>query len=381
MTPPVRERAAAAAGPRPPARRGRSGPRRRSSRQSPDAARARQLAAVRGRQQAALAGDGEGPVEVAGQARAARRWRARSRRPPVRVPRGEPGQRPGVQRVLHPVGRDHDPRSRSRCSRARCRDRVQDDLQGRDQPAEPRGVRRSGRPGSPASPSRPRRRPRRPRAPAAGCPRARAGRTGRCRTAAGSGTSRARRSPAAGAAQPPVSASGSRTPYLSASSSRVAGRIEPVKCRCRWALGSSAYVALHSRILPHVRLRIAVAGSLIVVLLALRTKWPPGRSRRRLTHSGRADQSRRLGQQLLEPADALDEVLVAQRVGQPQVAGRAEGLARDDGDLGLVQDQRGELDARSAGACRGSPCRAAPSPTGRRRTRPRARGRPRRRSR
>ena len=38
--------------------------------------------------------------------------------------------------------------------------------------------------------------------------------------------------------------------------------------------------------------------------------------------------SARLGQQLLDPGDALDEVLVAQGVRQAQVARRAEGLAR-----------------------------------------------------
>ncbi len=37
---------------------------------------------------------------------------------------------------------------------------------------------------------------------------------------------------------PAVSASGRCTPCRRARSSRVAGRMEPVKCRCRWALGS-----------------------------------------------------------------------------------------------------------------------------------------------
>ncbi len=38
---------------------------------------------------------------------------------------------------------------------------------------------------------------------------------------------------------PLVRASGRCTPYLSARSSSVPGRIDPVKCRCRWAFGSS----------------------------------------------------------------------------------------------------------------------------------------------
>ena len=56
-----------------------------------------------------------------------------------------------------------------------------------------------------------------------------------------------------------------------------------------------------------------------------------------------AGQSRGLGEQPLDPADALDQVVVAERVRQPQVAGRAERLARHHGDLRLVQDQRGQL--------------------------------------
>ena len=51
------------------------------------------------------------------------------------------------------------------------------------------------------------------------------------------------------------------------------------------------------------------------------------------------------------PADALDQVVVAEGVGHPQVAGGAEGLAGDDGDLGLLQDQLGQL-ARWSSAVR-----------------------------
>ena len=60
-----------------------------------------------------------------------------------------------------------------------------------------------------------------------------------------------------------------------------------------------------------------------------------GRGRR-----ARAERASAAAEQSLHPADALDQVVVAQRVGQPEVAGRAERLARHDGDLGLVQDQR-----------------------------------------
>ena len=199
--PPVGEPAAAAAGPRPPARRGRSAPACRSSRQSRTLARAGQLAAVRGGEQAALAGDGEGAVEVAGQAAAL----------VVGEPEADDARGPRTARRAGPAcGRPAGASSGWRrpgpaCRRPVSRDarvhRVQDDLQGRDQPAEPRGVR--GRVDLDLQParSRPRRPPRRPRAPAAGCPRGRAGRSGRCRRAAGSGTSRARRWPAASAAR------------------------------------------------------------------------------------------------------------------------------------------------------------------------------------
>src|SRR3954464_16063872 len=51
----------------------------------------------------------------------------------------------------------------------------------------------------------------------------------------------------------------------------------------------------------------------------------------------------RLGEQLLQSADALDDVLIAQGVGEPEVSARAEGLTRDDGDLGLLQDQGGQF--------------------------------------
>ena len=83
----------------------------------------------------------------------------------------------------------------------------------------------------------------------------------------------------------------------------------------------------------------------------------------------------RRGQQPLHARDALDEVVVAQGVGHPHVAGRPEGLAGDDGDLGLLQDQLGQLRAGLRRRGRRSGGRAGPSPTGRRRTRPAAPGR------
>jgi hypothetical protein len=48
-----------------------------------------------------------------------------------------------------------------------------------------------------------------------------------------------------------------------------------------------------------------------------------------------------VGDEFGDPSDALGDVVVAQGVGEPQVARGAERLARDRGDLDLVQDQRG----------------------------------------
>ena len=45
-------------------------------------------------------------------------------------------------------------------------------------------------------------------------------------------------------------------------------------------------------------------------------------------------------------ADALGEVVVAEGVRHPQVAGGAEGLAWDDRHLDLVQDDVGQRDRR-----------------------------------
>src|SRR5439155_16863568 len=51
-----------------------------------------------------------------------------------------------------------------------------------------------------------------------------------------------------------------------------------------------------------------------------------------------------LAEQLGDAADALGQVDVAERVGQPGVAGRAERLTGHDGDPRLVEDDLGQLD-------------------------------------
>ena len=78
----------------------------------------------------------------------------------------------------------------------------------------------------------------------------------------------------------------------------------------------------------------------------------PARGARRPDRGRRPRRGRRPGelllgraQQPLHPGDALDQVVVAQRVGHPQVARGPERLAGDDGHLGLLQDQLGQLDA------------------------------------
>ena len=76
------------------------------------------------------------------------------------------------------------------------------------------------------------------------------------------------------------------------------------------------------------------------------------------------------GQEFGHPVHAGDQVVVAQRIGQPEVAGRAERLAGHHRDLRLVQHQRGQL----AGRRRPNPVERLAdqlrSPTGTRRTRP-----------
>jgi hypothetical protein len=87
-----------------------------------------------------------------------------------------------------------------------------------------------------------------------------------------------------------------------------------VKCRCRWAFG-------------HVR---TARGS----PLAGRASPPGGRGESRPLTSG---------EELLQPGDALDQVVVAARVGEPEVARGAERLTGHDRDLGLLQDVLGQV--------------------------------------
>ena len=102
---------------------------------------------------------------------------------------------------------------------------------------------------------------------------------------------------------------------------------------------------LHSRILPYVRaVPVAAFPDRGLARTNETERATSARSRRSAAQRPGTAQSARLRQQLLDAGDALDEVLVAQGVRQPQIARRAERLARNDRDLGLVQDQRGQLD-------------------------------------
>src|SRR6202012_2447729 len=97
-------------------------------------------------------------------------------------------------------------------------------------------------------------------------------------------------------------AEGRWTPCWRARSTSVECRIAPVRCRCRCALGS----------------------------------WSSGRAIRLVC----------LPQQLADAGHAFFQVTVAQRAGQPEVTRRAERLTRHHRDLGLVQDERGQLGRR-----------------------------------
>ena len=69
------------------------------------------------------------------------------------------------------------------------------------------------------------------------------------------------------------------------------------------------------------------------------------RQRRQVTAGPRGldDAGRHLAEELLEAGDALDQVVVAERVGPPQVPRRPERLARHDCDLRFVEDELGQL--------------------------------------
>src|SRR5215207_10323142 len=55
-------------------------------------------------------------------------------------------------------------------------------------------------------------------------------------------------------------------------------------------------------------------------------------------------------EQTLDPAHALRQVVVAERIGEPQVAAGSERLAGGHRDLSGVEDELGELRARRRGA-------------------------------
>ena len=75
--------------------------------------------------------------------------------------------------------------------------------------------------------------------------------------------------------------------------------------------------------------------------------------------SGRALSQPRRRASAIRPTPS-SQVVVAQRVGQPQVARGAERLARDDRHLGLVQDQRGQLPRTWSAPVRAASGRADP---------------------
>ncbi len=106
----------------------------------PYARRPRQLTAVRRRQQTAGPRDGEGPVEVPGEAAPFIVGQTETDHAPVGVAHREPGERTRLQGVLHAVRGHQDADAQPGVPRGPL-DRVQDDLQRRDQPAQPRRVR------------------------------------------------------------------------------------------------------------------------------------------------------------------------------------------------------------------------------------------------
>ena len=158
----------------------------------------------------------------------------------ARVLDGQPGQGPGLQRVLGPVGRhddaDADPGRGlglgRRSSTSSSMGVMPPNRRGED-PDGSTWISSQPEPSARSSSADLGQQP-----PHVG--RGRAAPNGRCRTAAGTGTSRARRSRSAAAASPAVSAGGSRMPWRPASSTSVACRMAPVKCRCRCAFGSAA---------------------------------------------------------------------------------------------------------------------------------------------
>jgi hypothetical protein len=154
---------------------------------------AAQLAGVGHRQQPGLAGDAERLGELLRTAARLVVRQAEADDPRAAAARldeapGDPGEGLGVARVPGAVG-GHDQRHPDARGPGGLPHRVQHELDGRLQPAEPRRVRTRGPPAPRPRPSRPSARPRRSRGPA-GAPRPRPRRRrGRRRTGAGSGTS------------------------------------------------------------------------------------------------------------------------------------------------------------------------------------------------
>jgi hypothetical protein len=104
-------------------------------------ARPAQLAAVRRRDQPGPVGDPEGRGEVLGPPPPFVVGQPEADHASAGVLRGQPGQRPGVQRVPGPVRRDDHPDADA--GRPGCRRRgVEDHLDGGGQPTQPRRVRR-----------------------------------------------------------------------------------------------------------------------------------------------------------------------------------------------------------------------------------------------
>src|SRR4051794_4556078 len=81
--------------------------------------------------------------------------------------------------------------------------------------------------------------------------------------------------------------------------------------------------------------RVAVSGAPVGSGVVMP---PASRAGRPLRYDSPAWERGSPAQQLLDATDALDQVVVPQRVGQAQVAARAERLAGHHGDLDLVED-------------------------------------------
>ena len=204
------------------------------------AGRPEQLAAVRDGRQTGVPGDPEGPGEVLRSAAALVVGQPEADDAAAGVLRGEPGEGAGVQRVPGPVGADDHPDADARRGARRQRPRRG---RARGTPSARRSGRRSrsGRPGSPASPD-----------PSAASSSA-TSRSSRRTSAGVRMTSRAwsysrwnRNQPRSSVADEPLGRRvqqgvGQPDPVLPARGrASSACRIAPVKCRCRWALGSGS---------------------------------------------------------------------------------------------------------------------------------------------